>query len=113
MPPPKPKNDVDPPKPYSWEEQLREIDYYGVIFDHLVPEGEEDPETLQINIFEIEADGGEYAKTVMTAFNLDLEFFEGKRILAVPRCCQTRKGTTDRRRINGMVKWREEHPGHH
>ncbi|KFY58769.1 hypothetical protein V496_05972 [Pseudogymnoascus sp. VKM F-4515 (FW-2607)] len=37
------------------------IDYYGVTFDHLVPAGDTDPAVLQINVVEIEDDGGAYA----------------------------------------------------
>jgi len=38
------------------------IDYYGVIFDHLVPKDDSNLEVLQINIVEIEDDAGIYAK---------------------------------------------------
>ncbi|KAL1868549.1 hypothetical protein VTK73DRAFT_3605 [Phialemonium thermophilum] len=37
------------------------IDYYGVTFDHLVPADDPDPDVLQINIIEMDDDGGEYA----------------------------------------------------
>jgi hypothetical protein len=40
------------------------IDYYGITFDHLVPADDTDPEVLQINIFEIEDDGGIYVNEV-------------------------------------------------
>ncbi|EXU98841.1 hypothetical protein X797_008078 [Metarhizium robertsii] len=62
-----------------------EIDYYGVTFDHLVDE-----------------DGGEYANTYLP-FTVDPAEYMGKKILAVPRCCQRRKGTIDRSRVNGSV----------
>lgn len=38
---------------------------------------------------------------------IDPADFIGKKILAVPRCCQTRKGTTDRQRVNGLVAERD------
>lgn len=80
----------------------REIDYYGVTFDHLVPPDEYYPDVLQINIFEIDADDGEYANTFLP-FKIDAAGYVGKKILAVPRCCQKRKGTQDRTRVNGLV----------
>lgn len=79
-----------------------EIDYYGVTFDHLVPADDHYPEVLQINIVEIEADEGEYANEYLP-FTVDPAEYIGKKILAVPRCCQKRKGTTDRSRVNGSV----------
>jgi hypothetical protein len=83
-----------------------EIDYYGVTFDHLVPADEYFPEVLQINILEIEADNGEYANGSLP-FTVDPAEYIGKKILAVPRCCQKRKGTTDRKRVNGSLAERE------
>ncbi|KAF5668733.1 arginine deiminase type-3 [Fusarium denticulatum] len=83
------------------------IDYYGVTFDHLVPAGERDPEVLQINIIEMEEDGGAYAKEYLP-FAVDPAEYSGRKVLAVPRCCQKRKGTQDRRRINESVLRREE-----
>ncbi|KAK3933461.1 hypothetical protein QBC46DRAFT_368733 [Diplogelasinospora grovesii] len=62
-----------------------EIDYYGVTFDHLIDEDE-----------------GEYANTYLS-FTVDPAEYIGKKVLAVPRCCQKRKGTTDRSRVNGSV----------
>lgn len=56
---------------------------------------------LQINIIEIEDDGGVYANTWLS-FAVDPTEFIGKRVLAVPRCCQKRKGTQDRWRVNAM-----------
>ncbi|KAI1108268.1 hypothetical protein F5Y14DRAFT_445601 [Nemania sp. NC0429] len=85
---------------------VQEIDYYGVTFDHLVPPDDYDPEVLQINIIEIEDDNGVYANTYMP-FHVDLAEYAGKRVLAVPRCCQKRKGTTDRRRVNEGVDRKE------
>lgn len=85
----------------------RMIDYYGVTFDHLVPPDDTNPEVLQINIIEIEDDMGEYANKY-NPFEIDPEEYIGKKVLAVPRCCQIRKGTTDRVRVNDGVKSRME-----
>lgn len=82
------------------------IDYYGVTFDHLVPIDDTDPEVLQINIVEIEDDGGVYAN-MYNPFDIDPAEYIGKKVLAVPRCCQKRKGTTDRRRVNDAVNARD------
>ena len=60
---------------------------------------------LQINIIEIEDDGGVYANTWLL-FAVDPTEFIGKKVLAVPRCCQKRKGTQDRWRVNAMVDQR-------
>lgn len=78
------------------------IDYYGVTFDHLVPADDCFPEVLQINICELDEDEGEYANTYLS-FTVDPAEYIGKKVLAVPRCCQKRKGTTDRSRVNGSV----------
>lgn len=96
----------------------RRIDYYGVTFDHLVPSDDCDPETLQINIIETDDDYGAYANMHLL-FPVDAGEYRGKKVLAVPRCCSKRKGTTDRARINESViikeklalqqaKWREQ-----
>lgn len=82
------------------------IDYYGVTFDHLVPADDTDPEVLQINIIEIEDDRGVYAN-MHNPFNIDPAEFIGKKVRAVPRCCQKRKGTTDRKRVNHAVNARD------
>lgn len=81
---------------------IRAIDYYGVTFDHLVPAGDTDPEVFQINIIEIEDDHGVYANTWLP-FTVDPAKYIGKQVLAVPRCCQKRKGTQDRWRVNSRV----------
>ena len=86
--------------------QYREIDYYGVTFDHLVPTGDADPEVLQINIIEMDDDEGKYARENL-CFPVDPSEYRGKKVLAVPRCCQMRKGTQDRGRVNSMVAERE------
>ncbi|PVH68525.1 hypothetical protein DL98DRAFT_441023, partial [Cadophora sp. DSE1049] len=46
------------------------IDYYGSTFNHVVPIDHTDPEVLQINIFEIEDDGGIYANK-SSCFEID------------------------------------------
>lgn len=65
------------------------------------------PEVLQINIYERDGDQGEYANKYL-AFSVDWEEYAGKTILAVPRCCQLRKGTTYQLRVNDCVKRRDE-----
>ena len=82
------------------------MDYYGVTFDHLVPTGDTDPEVLQINIIEIEDDSGVYANKY-NSFDIDPAEYIRQKVLAVPRCCQKRKGTTDRIRINNAVNTRD------
>lgn len=78
------------------------IDYYGVTFDHLVPVNDTNPKVLQINIVEIEDDAGVYA-IQHNKFVIDPADYIGKQVLGAPRCCSTRKGTTDRKRINNAV----------
>lgn len=56
------------------------IDYYGVPFDHLVPANDTDPEVLQINIIEVEDDGGVYVKKY-NPFDIDLAEYMGKEVL--------------------------------
>ncbi|UNI23619.1 hypothetical protein JDV02_009428 [Purpureocillium takamizusanense] len=93
----------------GWVREVRprnEIDYYGVTFDHLVPADDPNPEVLQININEMDDDEGAYANKYLP-FAVDWREFTGKRILAVPRCCQLRKGTTDQLRINDGVHRRD------
>ncbi|KAH7303038.1 hypothetical protein B0I35DRAFT_447396 [Stachybotrys elegans] len=85
---------------------LNKIDYYGVTFDHLVPPSDMDPEVLQINIIEMDYDGGAYAEETLP-FKVVPGEYTGKKVLAVPRCCQKRKGTQDRWRINYDVALRE------
>ena len=81
------------------------IDYYGVTFDHLVPENDTNPEVLQINIVEIEDDAGVYARQ-HNRFFIDPADYIGKQVLGAPRCCSKRIGTTDRQRINDAVNVR-------
>lgn len=86
---------------------LSRIDYYGVTFDHLVPEDDPNPEVLQINIIEMENDDGVYASQALP-FEFDTSEYKGRMVMAVPRCCQKRKGTQDRGRVNDGVALREQ-----
>lgn len=76
-------------------------------FDHLVPADDIDPDVLQINVIEIEDDAGAYAKEHMP-FTVDPAEFIGKKVLAVLRCCQKRRGTQDRGRVNDGVIVRDK-----
>jgi hypothetical protein len=82
------------------------IDYYAITFDNLVAAGESNPEVLAINIIEVDNDGGIYANQVLQ-FSIDPTDYTRKRVLAVPRCWQHKKGTQDRARINSVVDERE------
>lgn len=46
---------------------------------------------LMINIIEMEEDGGEYTRQSLP-FAPNPDEYMGKKVLAVPRCCQNRKG---------------------
>ncbi|KAJ5729039.1 uncharacterized protein N7483_003547 [Penicillium malachiteum] len=81
------------------------MDYYGVTFDHLVPDNDTNPEVLQINITEVENDGGVDANA-WHLFPVDPAEYIGEKVLAVPRCCQKRKGTQDQGRVNMLVNER-------
>ncbi len=83
-----------------------QIDYYGITFDHLVPAKDPDPDVLRINIIEMADDAGAYANEVLP-FAVDSAQYTGKKVLAVPRCCQKRKGTQDRGRFNESVEERD------
>lgn len=100
----------------------RHIDYYGITFDsHLVPPNDPNLEVLQINIIKFETepddnddDGPDPSTGVGLAFSNKYRLFSvdpadyvGKKILAVPSCCQKRKGTTDRKRVNRSVLCRD------
>ena len=82
------------------------IDYYGVTFDHLVPADDPNPEVLAISIIEVDNDGGAFANKVLS-FPIDPTEYTGKKVLAVPRCCQVKKGTQDRLRWNNLVAERD------
>jgi hypothetical protein len=81
------------------------IDYYGVTFDHLVPADDPNPEVLAISIFEVNNDGGAFANKNLL-FRIDPAEYK-KKVLAVPRCCQVKKGTQDRQRCNTEVAERD------
>lgn len=61
-----------------------------------------------INIIEVDSEGGEcadggvYANEVLM-FSVRSEEYTGRKVLAVPRCCQKKRGTQDRKLINGQV----------
>ena len=69
-----------------------------------------------INIIETDdgggvyADGGTYANEVLL-FSVNPTEYTGKKVLALPRCCQHKKGTQDRRLINGLVAERDSEIG--
>ncbi|KAK3900527.1 hypothetical protein C8A05DRAFT_17173, partial [Staphylotrichum tortipilum] len=69
---------------------------YDITFDHLVPDREDSPEVLQLNTFSL-------AQLKYSKIPLDQYATEGNVIL-LPRCCQTRIGSTDRGRVNDMVR---------
>ncbi|OAA60908.1 hypothetical protein SPI_04932 [Niveomyces insectorum RCEF 264] len=52
-------------------------------------------------------DQGTYANTYLP-FPVDPSQYYGRKVLAVPRCCQKRRGKTDRLRVNDGVAVREE-----
>jgi len=81
---------------------LDSIDGYGITFDHLVsPTEDEDPETLMTNIFDpSDPEAAKYFKVDLGRYNIGTEPV----VLLVPRCCQLRRGTTDRKGINNQVK---------
>ncbi|KND86529.1 hypothetical protein TOPH_08823 [Tolypocladium ophioglossoides CBS 100239] len=94
----------------GWRSKGRQstpYDYYGVTFDHLVPADDPGPEVLQINIMPTEEDGSEETNKYLL-FQVDVTEYAGKRVLAVSRCCQKRKGTSDRRRVNDEVNARDQ-----
>lgn len=76
-------------------------------FDHFVPADDTDPDVLQINVFEFEDDNGAYANENLP-FAVDPAAFMEKKLLAVPRCCQKRKGTQGGGRVNEGVAAREK-----
>ncbi|KAI3324984.1 hypothetical protein HD806DRAFT_462362 [Xylariaceae sp. AK1471] len=91
---------------------IRHLDYYGVTFDCMIPPDDPDPDVLQINIIELEIDEGPFASGVGYAnkyllFTIDPAKYVGEMVLAVPRCCQKRKGTQARGRVNGCVAMRD------
>ena len=77
------------------------IDGYGITFDHLVPDDDDDPETLMLNV----VDPSDPEEAAYVKFDL-APYLTGpdSTVLLVPRCCQLRQGTTDRKGINDQVK---------
>lgn len=78
----------------------------------MVPDDDTDPDVLQINIIELEIDEGPFANGVEYAhqcllFTVNPADYIGKKVLAVPRCRQKRRGTQDRGRINSSVAERD------
>ncbi|KAI0535877.1 hypothetical protein GGR58DRAFT_515031 [Xylaria digitata] len=78
------------------------LEGYAITFDHLLgPDDEGDPETLMLNIVDPndppEADLITIDKSPYTSGHEPV-------LLLIPRCCQVRKGTTDRRRINRGIR---------
>jgi hypothetical protein len=61
---------------------------------------------LAISIIEVDNDGGTFANKHLL-FSVDPIEYTGKKVLAVPRCCQRKEGTQDQRRINGEVAERD------
>lgn len=61
---------------------------------------------LAISIIEVDNDGGAFANKVLP-FSIDPTEYTGKRVLAVPRCCQIKKGAQDRERWNSLVVERD------
>ncbi|KAF1912726.1 hypothetical protein BDU57DRAFT_333424 [Ampelomyces quisqualis] len=94
----------------AWEmvgrRPLDTIDYYGVTLDHLVSANDPDPEVLVISIIEVDNDAGAFANKHLL-FLVDPREYTGKKVLAVPRCCQKKKGSQDRARINSLVAERD------
>ncbi|KAI0489837.1 hypothetical protein F4859DRAFT_462554 [Xylaria cf. heliscus] len=78
------------------------LEGYAITFDHLLgPDDEDDPETLMLNI--INPNDPQRAGFIMIDTS---PYTSGPEpvLLLVPRCCQVRKGTTDRRRINREIR---------
>jgi len=61
---------------------------------------------LAISIIEVDNDRGAFANEVLS-FAIDPTEYTGKKVLAVPRCCQVKKGTQDRQRWNDLVAERD------
>lgn len=84
-------------------------DGYGVTFDHLVPTDDPDPEVLQLNMIKPEDIDPCLREDFVSSINR--AEYEGKKVLVVPRCCQKREGTTDRKRVNESVGIIRSPPG--
>ncbi|KLU89633.1 hypothetical protein MAPG_08604 [Magnaporthiopsis poae ATCC 64411] len=88
-------------------------DMYGITFDHLVPADDDDPHTLCL-LYELEREipvsaGVDYVNE-RVLFPVNLADHAGKRVLAVPRCCQTAFGVQDNFRIDSRVDLRDGKP---
>ncbi|KND88830.1 hypothetical protein TOPH_06519 [Tolypocladium ophioglossoides CBS 100239] len=82
------------------------VDGYGITFDHLIPDADDDPETLMMNVCDpFEPEASIYFKLDLERYKTGLE----SSVLLVLRCCQLRKGSTDRKGINDQVKTVREH----
>lgn len=82
------------------------IDGYGITFDHLVSSADEDPETLMMNLCDpSDSEAAKYFKVDLGRYNVNMESV----VLLIPRCCQLRRGTTDRKGINDLVKNAKRH----
>lgn len=93
---------------------LRISDRYGITFDHLVPADDDDPHTLCLTIYELEKEipgwaGVDYVSEDVL-FPVNLADYAGKRVLAVPQCCQTGTSVEDNFRINAHVDLRDGKP---
>ena len=67
---------------------------------------DDDPETLMMNVYDpSDPKAATYFKLDLGRYNDGLESF----VLLVPRCCQLRQGTTDRKGINDQVREAREH----
>ncbi|MCJ1259360.1 hypothetical protein MMC24_007197 [Lignoscripta atroalba] len=80
---------------------------FAIVFDHFVPSSDVDPEVLQLNIIDSQdqAQLQKYFKSIIIDRH-DPKYFDS--IIAVPRCCQTRVGSTDRGRVNDEVNDQKE-----
>ena len=81
---------------------LGSIEGYGITFDHFVSSAEDDdPETLMINLLDpADSEAAKYCKVDLSQYSAGTESV----VLLLPRCCQLRRGTTDRKGINNLVK---------
>ncbi|EJT79086.1 hypothetical protein GGTG_04175 [Gaeumannomyces tritici R3-111a-1] len=86
---------------------------YAVTFDHLIPPDDDDPQTVCPIIYELEEKGPESDVAHVNErvlFPVGPVDYVRKRVLAVPRCCQTHTGADDDYRISGCVQIRDGNP---
>ncbi|KFA48719.1 hypothetical protein S40293_11452 [Stachybotrys chartarum IBT 40293] len=77
------------------------VDGYGITFDHFVPDDDEDPETLMMNIYDpSDPASAQLAKLDLGPYSTS----STPTVLLIPRCCQLRQGTTDRKGINDQLR---------